>query len=122
MRLDACCGSLGLDQPGFELNRVHIPADLRFDGDYTKLLPRYQRFLDRFFERFGDVVTCFTLHSEGCSRYFVRHEDEVGSYRDFVGEVVSYIHGVAPGVDVGACIENYETRSVIEAIHAVTDV
>lgn len=122
LKLVSCVGSLGLDQPGAQSDRVHLPDDLAFDGDYTKLLPRYRRFMDAFFERYADVTYSYMLHSEGCSRYFARHEAEPASYRDFLFGVGEHLHQIAPGVELGACMENYETEAIIKLVNEVTDV
>ncbi len=118
----ACSG--GLRIPGNPSNyrgdRVPTPDGVEFTGDFRDLLTPYCEFLDGFFARYADVVPYFTLHSEGCGRYFPGHPDEVATYGEFLAGVADYIHDTAPGVVVGACLDDVDLGLAAE-LHAGLD-
>lgn len=119
MKLVACAG--GIINLKYDW-QVHVPADVPFDGDFTKLLPRYKAYLDRFFERYGKHVRYFTFHSERCGVYFAKNPSHLDSYEKFLGEAVRHLKKLSPGVLTGVCLVHDEDPAILKRLCRVGDV
>ena len=119
MKLVACAG--GIINLKYDW-KVHVPSDVAFDGDFTKLLPRYGAYLDRFFARYGKQVKVFTFHSERCGVYFAKNPGQLDSYEKFLRAAVERVKKLCPGVQTGVCLVHDEDPVILRRLCRVGDV
>ena len=103
-------------------HKTHVPIDMKFDGDFMKLIPRYTAYLDQLFDRYGDLIRCFMFHSEKTGEYFKKHPKQLPSYQAFLEAAIAHVHKRNPKVQTGACLELDEADTLFAGLNAHTDV
>jgi len=86
------------------MDHKHLPAYLRnarFDDPY--LLERWERYLEEFLSRYGDLVDFIELGNE-VNIYFGQHRDEWSGYVEYVKTGARVIRRGKPSVRVGVTL------------------
>ncbi len=91
------------------------PVDLQA-RDFQDLWPRYQRFLDLYFERYGDVIRMAVLRTERCAPYFESNPQRLRSYREFLQSAAAHWKKIAPGVPLSLGVDFLDSPKLVHLL------